>query len=338
MPTVAFLFCVDSNYLERQGVLLARSIRRWGGHWAGSPLHAFRPADGEPLSRSCTDALDELEVVVHDLPLADERQAAPFANKIHAGAAAESLLDADVLVFCDSDTVFVAPPDALELAPGTDAAAAPVGRPGHGSGGAGDANERYWLRLYELLGVEGRPFVETTITGERIRGYWNAGLVAARRDAGVFARWLGDFRALVDAGHLPPGVRVNNMDQLALAGTLARDPDRVASLDHRYNYPIPRRAALRGPMRVADLDELVHLHYHRWFNRPGFLGLLDPPLRPDTPQYRWLDAQLPLEPVIFEPLHGQEPAGSKRERRRLRAQQRRLHQAGLPDGTRASRG
>src|SRR5206468_1581120 len=52
------------------------------------------------------------------------------------------------------------------------------------SAGDGDRGDGYWLRMYELLGVEARPFVETSCDRVRIRAYANSGLVAVRRDAG----------------------------------------------------------------------------------------------------------------------------------------------------------
>ncbi|EDZ66161.1 hypothetical protein NOC27_2841 [Nitrosococcus oceani AFC27] len=58
-------------------------------------------------------------------------------------------------------------------------------------------------------------------------------------------------------------------------------------------------------MGTVDLDELIHIHYHRWFNRPQFLELLTPPLGRDTPEYKWLKSFLPFHPTMDEPLHGQ---------------------------------
>jgi len=320
--SLAFLLCVERGPLEDQSVLLCRSIRRWAGAFADAPIHAYRPREGPGLSERGRRELDGLEVFLHEEPLNREFVDYPMGNKMFACLAAQSQLGEDVLVFCDSDSVFTGEPADLALSDDVDVAARPVGNTGRGSEGAGHEHEPYWRTLYELAGVEGEgAWVETANTGERIRGYWNGGLLAVRRASGIYGEWLDLFRLLIAEGHMPKG-SINNMDQLALAGTLARRPDRVGSLDYRYNYPIPQRAELPGSQRTADLDELIHIHYHRWFNRPGFLGLLQPPLGRGTEQYRWLEGHLPLEPTIDEPLHGQEPPGyeGREGRRRLKAE------------------
>jgi hypothetical protein len=88
------------------------------------------------------------------------------------------------------------------------------------------------------------------------------------------------------------------MDQLALAAVLARRWPKVALLDDRYNYPLPLRVRLQSPWRESQLSNLVHIHYHRWFNQPGFLRRLVPTLDPDDPVGQWLDEQLPFLPHL----------------------------------------
>jgi hypothetical protein len=326
---LAFVCCVEAGPLEAQMVLLARSIRRWAGPLAGCPIHAYRPREGEALAPATVQALGELEVALHEELLNVEHAGYPMANKLHVCAAAEHALREDMLVWTDTDTVFTNPPSELVLPEGADVAVRPVGDVGWGSSGPGDENEPYWERLYDLAGAADPPWTVSARTGLRIRGYWSAGLVAGRRTAGVFAGWLEVFRRLLAERHVPGPGLVNNLDQLALAGALGRRPEAIVELDDRYNYVIGRRGVCEGRLATIDLDELVHVHYTRWFNRVGFLELLDPPLRRDTPQYRWLQSFLPLDPVMEEPLHGQEPEGftGKRGRRKLR----RLH------GTRRTR-
>jgi hypothetical protein len=50
------------------------------------------------------------------------------------------------------------------------------------------------------------------------------------------------------------------------------------------------------PFDRAQLEELVHLHYRFWFNIPGFLTVLQPPLRSDSGILHWLQTYLPLLP------------------------------------------
>ncbi|ADJ29198.1 hypothetical protein [Nitrosococcus watsonii] len=312
----AFLFCLEAGYLEPQSLLLAHSIRRWGGRYAYCPLHAFKPRQGPPLAPTTLDALRTLGVALHEEPLNQEHRFYPFANKIYACARAEEMLQEEFLVFCDSDTVFLGEPAAFDLNPALDATLQPVVLVGQGSTGPDHPHDGFWRRMYQLAGAKHAPYVNTMERGISIRGYWNAGLIAARREQKIFRQWFEIFQLLIKAGHIPPSGNINNLDQLSLAATLARFPERIGTLDYHYNYSLPRRSFFHGAMGTADLDELIHIHYHRWFNRPGFLESLEPSLGRDTLQYQWLKPFLPFHPTIDEPLHGE--IGSEISRTELR--------------------
>src|SRR5205814_10548576 len=88
-------------------------------------------------------------------------------------------------------------PTALTLPAGRDAAVRPVSRGRWASTGPGDPNEAYWLDLYRICGIPARPMVRTAVEGVPVRAYFNSGLVAVRRVAGLFRQWEADFLRLV---------------------------------------------------------------------------------------------------------------------------------------------
>jgi hypothetical protein len=311
MTTVRFVACVERGALEEKALLLVRSIRRFGGQWAKSPIDTFAPRAGRAISNATRDALRANGVMHHDEVLNRDFYDYAIANKIFAAARAEELASEDVVVFLDTDTVILSEPAAFALPRSIDAAVRPVEfhrwrEPVDGdprwqtrhrrasSAGEGDPADAYWLHMYALCGVEVRPFVETSCDRVRIRAYANSGLVAARRSARVFAQWLRDFLMLAAAGHRPHGGEIHYLDQLSLAATLARIWNRVQLLDGRYNYPLVGRPLLAEPLRSARLDELVHVHYNRYFHVDGFLASLDPPVERDGGVAPWLQQQLPL--------------------------------------------
>jgi hypothetical protein len=311
MTSLAFVACVERGALEQKTRLLIRSIRRFGGIHRDAPIHTFAPRAGRDITSATRDLFDELGVTHHEERLNTDFDAYGVGNKIFAAARAEELASEDFLAFLDSDTVVVAEPEALALADGIDAAVRPVEfhrwrepdaaneahwRTHHrraGSAGEAESGDDYWLRMYELCGIANRPFVETTCDRIRIRAYANSGLVAVRREAGLFGQWRRDFLTLAAAGHRPNG-DMHYMDQLSLAATLARIWDRVQLLDGRYNYPLVGRPLLAEPLRAARLDELVHIHYNAYFHRPGFLATLQPAVEQDGDVVSWLESQLPL--------------------------------------------
>lgn len=296
---LAFLIRVADGPLAAQSGLFVESLRRWGGAHAEAPVYAFTSPDDAP-PRATVDRLSELGAIHVELGLEDHPyRDPPVLNKVYVSAWAERELDHETLVFSDTDTVILGEP--RELAGGSwIAATKPVGssRAG-GSKGPGKRHEHYWQRLYGELGVQSEPWVTSVVDRKRIRAYWNTGLVAARREAGLFGAWE---RAVVrlferDVVFRKPVL----MEQLAWSAVLADHHDRVWQLPDAYNYPLPKRRFLPDEMQALDLDQIVHVHLHKWAHLPGFLSEVEPALDPRSERYRWLTERLPLEPTIAGP-------------------------------------
>jgi hypothetical protein len=296
--SLRFVLCVERGRLEGEALLLCESIRRFAGRLAHAPISAYRPRAGDPLADATYAALDDLDVELVEEPLNRESASYGIANKLYSSRHAEANSTEDVLVMVDSDSVFLAEPSELELSPEFDIAARPVGRVGNASRGPGHRNEAYWQRLYEMTGVRERPWVRTSVDRKRIRGYWNSGLVATRREAGLMREWAEVFEYLVRERHSPREGLIDELDQVALAVVISRRPERLRRLPGPYNYRITRRAMHSEKHRGLDLSELVHVHYMRSFYIEGFLERLEPPVRRDTEQFRWLSERLPLEPSV----------------------------------------
>jgi hypothetical protein len=311
--SVSFVACAEAGYLEAQVVLLCRSIRAHAGAHADAPVHVFSPRAGRGIGRDTEAALRELGVEHHDEPLNVHHADRPTVNKVVVSAWAEANLTTDTVVFVDSDSVFLREPAELDLDIGVAAALRPVDTKNVGSSGRFDRNDRYWRRMNQLCGATQSRFVETTAEDQRIRAYFNAGLVAARRDSGFLGDWQRCLDLILSADLLPPDGRWTFVDQLALAAAAARH-DQIEVLSASYNYPLPKRSVLAPPWDTVPLDDLVHLHYHRWFAKPAFLSLLDPPVDVDGPAARWLAPHLPLEPVHDDPLRTFPPRRRMRQR------------------------
>jgi hypothetical protein len=298
VASIGFLIRVARGKLEAQSLLLAESVRAWGGTLAGAPVYAFTSPEDSP-SEETIERLTAHDVSQIELRLDSPYRDPPVLNKVFVSAWAERELEHEVLAFVDSDTVFLDDPRELTL-DGWLAATKPVGNSRTaGSTGPGDPNEPYWQRVYGLLGVRSWPFVTTTVDRARIRAYWNTGLIAARRSAGLFQAWEEALVRLFEAGCVFKKPVL--MEQVAWAGVIADIHDRVRILPEEYNYPLPKRTLLPPGVRDLELDELVHVHYHRWGHLPGFLGEVRPPLDSETDRYRWLEERFPLTPTIDEP-------------------------------------
>ena len=292
METLAFVFCVEPGRLEAEACLLARSIRRYGGRLASSPLYAVQPRGAQPL-RPETLAVFATEGVTHRAAVLNGPYAQwPTTNKVFGVADIESIAETEFLVFLDTDSVIINEPLELLLPAGHDLGVQPTVQQFRGSTGPGDPNDPFWLNVYRICDVPEPPYVLTMIDRVRIRGYYNGGLIAMRRTAGLGRRWL-DF--LMRIGPDVPNKARYNLDQVALAAVAAGLPGRVRVLPSTYNYNIGRRQDfVLEADRSAGWDSLVHLHYHDAFRRPDFLSTVRPPLDPEDERCRWLSQFLPL--------------------------------------------
>ena len=301
----AFLIRVARGKLEAQSALFVESVRAWGGALAEAPVYAFTSPEDAPSSETL-DRLAALGAAHVELRLDSPWRDPPVLNKVYVSAWAERELDHDVLAFVDSDTVFLGEPREL-AGDGWLAAAKPVGNSRTaGSTGPGDPNEPYWQRVYDLLGVRSWPFVTTIVDRVRIRAYWNTGLVAASRAAGLFGAWERALVRLFESGCVFKKPVL--MEQVAWAAVIADIHDRVLVLPEEYNYPLPKRTFLPPGIRDLELNEIVHVHYHRWGHLPGFLGEVRPRLDSGSERYQWLEERFPLTPTIDEPFRWAEGA------------------------------
>lgn len=294
----AFLICVERGRLESEAVLLVESLRAWGGAWADCPVYAFAPRRDRDPAPETVGGLTRLGTTMVHEHLVERFDEIPTFNKVAASAWAERELGQETLVFTDTDSVFLGEPTEL-AGEGWVAAMRPVDRRIAGSRGKGK-NEPFWRKMYAELGVREQPFVETTVGQMRIRAYWNSGLIATRRSAGLFGAWERALVRLFDAGVVQKRWP-QFMDQLSWAGVTAGVHDRVRVLSDAYNYPLRHRQALRPRARDLDLPDLVHLHYRLWFHLEDGLAQVSPPFDPGSDRYRWLAERLPLAPLVDEP-------------------------------------
>ncbi|MGI8460927.1 MAG: hypothetical protein ACR2OC_04700 [Solirubrobacterales bacterium] len=295
---LAFLIRVAEGNLAAQSELFVESLRRWGGELAETPVYAFTSPDDTP-GEATIARLVELGATHVELDLEARRRDPPVLNKVYVCAWAERELEFETLCFSDTDTVILNEP--RDLVEGEWLAASkPVGssRAG-GSKGPEKRNERYWQRLYAELGVRSEPWVTSVVDRKRIRAYWNTGLVAARRSAGLFGTWEEALEQLFerDVVFRKPVL----MEQLAWSGVTADIHDRVWELPDPYNYPLPKRRFLPEEMQALDLGHLVHVHLHKWAHLDGFLTEVLPALDSGSERYEWLAERLPLEPQIEGP-------------------------------------
>ncbi len=292
---MAFLICTEPGRLERLSRLLVRSLRRWGGRLRDAPVFSFAPRPGLDVSPETLAEFERLGVVHESRPLNVSHPDYPLANKVEVCAHAEREIEAEILVFADSDIVFWNAPERLCLPPEVDVALRPEQKRWVGAGSPEHEGFPYWLALFERHGIESPPMHRTAVEGDRIFAYWNSGLVSARRRCGVFAKWREVFEANWRESLWPKqGDYYFYCEQVSFTIALLASGVRHRDLPRSYNYNVPLQDALPEHERLECLDEMVVMHYHKllekshWRDPWSRLAWTPPPCERDA----WLREQM----------------------------------------------
>jgi len=320
--TIAFIMCTEGGgQLEKESLLMAESFRRFTGSFKDAPIYSFQVREKWDVSAETVSKLKDLGVEHQKIVLNTKYPDYPLANKPLLCAYAEQAIEADILVFLDSDLVFFSEPKELRLPPEFDVGIRPEHHKMIGSEGVSDPNEAYWMRLYDIAGVENpNRFVTTTVDQKKIRAFWNSGLVAVRRKLGIFTAWKQTIEQLLEEG---TSITKENWyyEQSALSATICSVTDRVFNFSPGYNYPIHSHNSMPATERLSSFEEMVCIHDHLFrprkesYRERTWVKTLKRMKEFDqsTPKYAWLYdylrnhnprpnlAQKTLETVLFLP-------------------------------------
>jgi hypothetical protein len=288
-----FAFMPGRGSPEAESVLLVKSLRAFGGRWRNSPIWVLVPNDVNSLSDAARQDLEKLEARL--LPFKVEARTLDFifGGKVVASAAAESLAEgqADVLVWMDSDTVFLNEPEACILGEEKTLGCCPVMLKNISSL-SDEPLDPFWKAVYKGCRTppENLFSLETLVDQVKIRAQFNAGLLVVRPEKGLLRSWRDDFLRLYQLSQWEPFYKENILykifiHQAILAGTiLARlKPDEIRSFPRRVNYPLFLHDRYPFEYRPAGLKELVTFRYdvYRFFQNENWLEILsaEEPLR-----------------------------------------------------------
>ncbi|MEM8675344.1 MAG: hypothetical protein AAGF83_15935, partial [Cyanobacteria bacterium P01_G01_bin.67] len=286
---IAFIICTEPGRLEKQSQILAESIREFGGKFKDTPIYSFHPRTGAPVKEETIKQFESLRVKHQQIPLNIKYHDYYLANKPLVCAYAEENIDAEILVFLDSDKCFFAEPQEFLLPDEYNIGLRVEYGRGIGSTGANDVQEEYWQQLYQTLGVKSERFVVTPIGNKRIRAYWNSGMVAVRRSAGIFSNWKINFEQAMEL-QITPKQGNYMIEQSVLSVTVCAMDEPVFTFSPTYSYPLPLHNRLSKDFKLDSFDKIVSIHYfglfydYRWSKQLDKLKNIDK----DSAHYRWL--------------------------------------------------
>lgn len=304
---IALIFCTELGVLEAQSILLTSSIRKYL-EVCSYDLHAYAPRLKSQPSLATLLYLEKLGVQVNSRNINKDLIKYPIANKVLVCKHFEAQYPRkENTIFIDSDTVFLNQIN-FRLLKNKRLYLRPVDNKGPGSEGFEDPNDIFWQQIFKLCDVDlPEPNVWTTVRPKLIRNYFNAGFIWVNGIPGFFQQWYDDFMTIINSDLRPFGYKSRDgddfrcLDQVALAVTATRYQEYLEILPETYNYPIPFRPIMKNRSDHPKFDDLVHVHYHKWFQHPGFLDHITSDEEKQSEQYKWLKKHLPLQPEIDGP-------------------------------------
>lgn len=264
---IVLIMCTEGGQLEQESLLMIESFRRFAGDLKNTPIYSFQVREQNNVSAATLKKLASFNVIHQKVVLNHKYPNYPLANKPLLCAYAEQNIDAEIIVFLDSDLVFFGEPKEFLLPIKYDVGIRPEHEKMIGSCGKNDPNEEYWQNLYRLANVCDRErFVTTTVDRQRIRAFWNSGVVAIRKDAGIFSAWQVTFEKLLEEGSM---IDRKNFyyEQSALSATICAKTDKIWHFSQNYNYPIHAHNLLAKSSRSRSFDDLICIHDHLFRNR-----------------------------------------------------------------------
>lgn len=259
---IACVMCTEGGLLEKESLLMVESFRRYAGDMRNIPIYSFHVRQQNGVSQETINQLEFFNVEHQKIILNIKYPDYPLANKPFLCAYAEQNIDAEILVFLDSDLVFFSEPTEFLLPNGYDVGIRPEHHKMIGSEGITDPNEDYWMHLYSLAGVKDfNRFVKTTVDQKLIRAFWNSGVVAIRREAGIFTAWQQVLEKLLEEG---ASINSKNFyyEQSALSATICATTCNIWQFSPGYNYPVHSHNKIPSCEKLNSFDQIVCIHDH----------------------------------------------------------------------------
>ena len=149
---LAFVLLVTSPIQEKQANILIKSIREFGGNYAGSPVYIFV---SDTVNSPCR-SLDGQNITLIPLDLNATLPQYPFLEKVLACAKAEDLLKGKTenLVWIDSDALVLNEPDEFCLGKDKKIAIRPVNLRNNVGLLADEPANIYWQKIYGCTGLK----------------------------------------------------------------------------------------------------------------------------------------------------------------------------------------
>ncbi len=276
--SVVFATYAQDDEQLRHACYLAESIRRFAGNLSDAPIWVYLPAELLSRKGDLLEKLISLDVDLRTSETPPEARWFYYSGKVYAAAEAEEAAagKTPVLVWLDEDTVILQEPRSFVLPDSLSFAYRPVMH--NRSGSLYDIPpDPFWKRIYDKLSLtDDQLFAMVTPADEqKIRAYFNAGLLVVRPEKEILRGWRRDFAVLYNDPDLVAMCRKEVdkrifLHQTALVGAVldAISRNEMTELSDRYNYPIFFHTQYKATREFETIEDVVTLRYDVYFRNP----------------------------------------------------------------------
>lgn len=197
-----FAFKINAGIDEKFALILAQSIRLYGGTHKASPIYAMVPAyDQAKLNPFNVTALHKLDVEIVPFEYYSSEQFIYYTTKSMAAGAAEAHAAGkiDQLIYTDVEFLYLNDPTLMALPKSKKLGIRPVDIKNISSFWDYPLDD-FWSSIYRLLKVPDRnvfPII-SSVDFVKLRAYFNACLLTVKPEDGLLQKWSANLARLRD--------------------------------------------------------------------------------------------------------------------------------------------
>lgn len=265
MKKNTLIFCVEKGYLEKQGVLLIESIKRFSSLDVFAKIICYSPRKAFRPSEKFKRILEENNIVYIDTELNCLHKDYGIANKIYACAHAEKELNAEHILFLDTDQIIVnnicfdenKSENAVSLTPCYYRNIGVL---------KGEEIPDIWKEIFTHFQIKDYRYSQSVFDKKETIGNWNAGFIYSDV-RNFFTEWKNIFFEL-ERSFTFKRLMHYHTDQIALTLAVHRLGVEVNELPGQYNYGL-HLSYITSTYKnhMQDIHNVFTIHYGRSFNR-----------------------------------------------------------------------
>ena len=260
---------------QKNGYLLASSLREFGGTMANNPIHYYVPNTGSSLKESIENKLRKLnvEIIQFDTDSLDFRF--PFLGHAYAASLAEK--DADKrgqnIAWLAPNSIILKEPTEMNLDDKY------LGyRPVHHKLIGSEYNrpkDEFWSTVYDFCRITDDdvfPMI-THVDAERIRPYFNAGFLIVNPKRQILQQWYDQYSRAYMNEQFAKFYEIDDIykifiHQAILSGVIQKlvKKEEMVELNTRYNYPLHLFTEDITPQKPKQIDDCITIRHEGFYN------------------------------------------------------------------------